>query len=552
MESSVFILLFFSAFSSGSANFVYDLNAQNFDQMIREKDIMLVDFYAPWRPVLAAKELSPSLQGEVHKCILAGKGLFQFAKVDCTDPRSKVLCDNFKIEGYPSVKLFKFGKYAGDYIGQRTDAALVNYMESVTSTASQQAPFTSEPMNNAAQLMQPQTQPFAPQQAPQPMPFALQPQAFNSAPIMQGFFNSPQAQLQVSQPQASAYASGPAAVTGPKVSASPDPVASHFGGNMLALEILRAKLKMIAAYKNWQKRLKEYKEKMAEAATGSRFGVTKAAIAKKPFKAGARSKLAHYKPAPTHFLQKFPRILNAAQKHAKEVAQYKLRKAAYQKALAARRQQIAQRRKKEQMKKYNILYGRSNIPMYQYPQYLQSSPYYKQYYQQQQARAMIPHLKVPQAQPQASLAQYQPQSLPQEAVDVVQPEADETTEDKTPEDESNAESNDKSSAKSDDSPSINDLRADIESAIKDALKTGDKKSAPKQTAEASDTPQLTANKPQSHATEGSGEVVVTSSPTQVSAQPVVASGSGSKAGSGSGSGDAGALLAKIRRMVGEE
>lgn len=48
MRSLFCILLLFSAVASSFASFVFDLDSNTFDHYLRDKDVMLVDFFAPW------------------------------------------------------------------------------------------------------------------------------------------------------------------------------------------------------------------------------------------------------------------------------------------------------------------------------------------------------------------------------------------------------------------------------------------------------------------------------------------------------------------------
>lgn len=94
---------------------VINLNDQNFNDQLKEHNVLLVMFYAPWcshckkmKPeyLAAAKDLSAS---GYSKCL---------AMVDCTvNPE---VTEQFNIEGFPTIKLFKNGKYVKDYTGKRT------------------------------------------------------------------------------------------------------------------------------------------------------------------------------------------------------------------------------------------------------------------------------------------------------------------------------------------------------------------------------------------------------------------------------------------------
>lgn len=94
---------------------ILSLNDQNFNDQLKQHNILLVMFYAPWcghckqmKPeyITAAKELSAA---GYEKCL---------AMVDCTV--NPDLTDQYNIEGFPTIKLFINGKYIKDYTGKRT------------------------------------------------------------------------------------------------------------------------------------------------------------------------------------------------------------------------------------------------------------------------------------------------------------------------------------------------------------------------------------------------------------------------------------------------
>lgn len=94
---------------------ILHLDDQNFKDQLKKHKIVLVMFYAPWcghckkmKPdyLTAAREL----QSEgFPKCL---------AMVDCT--ANPEVTEEYQISGFPTIKLFKNGKFIADYTGKRT------------------------------------------------------------------------------------------------------------------------------------------------------------------------------------------------------------------------------------------------------------------------------------------------------------------------------------------------------------------------------------------------------------------------------------------------
>ncbi|CAG9857417.1 unnamed protein product [Phyllotreta striolata] len=102
---------------------IIKLTDKNFKERLRTNDIVLVMFYAPWcgycnkmKPdyFRAAKELSAI----GHKQCMA--------MVDCSE--NPDVADEFKITGFPTIKLFKNGKFVMDYTGKRTHDDLKRFV----------------------------------------------------------------------------------------------------------------------------------------------------------------------------------------------------------------------------------------------------------------------------------------------------------------------------------------------------------------------------------------------------------------------------------------
>ena len=142
----------------------------------------------------------------------------------------------------------------------------MQYVDSVTSIPSQNAPLTSGVARPAslAQAMFPLHHP-SPNQAAAP---GIAPNYINEASmhaknpsLMASFYGSAQTQHPAN---AAAYLGGTSSA--PQGS-SPDTLQSKFG-NLASLDVYRSKLKMIAAYKNYQRRLKEYRLKLTAFSRG--------------------------------------------------------------------------------------------------------------------------------------------------------------------------------------------------------------------------------------------------------------------------------------------
>ena len=109
---SIVLLVLALGCCRGQSN-VMDLNGANFDMALKESEITLVEFYAPWCG--HCKEFAPIYSKAADR--MAGKVLV--AKVDATVEGD--LAKRYKISGFPTVKLFKGTKEAGVYQGEKTE-----------------------------------------------------------------------------------------------------------------------------------------------------------------------------------------------------------------------------------------------------------------------------------------------------------------------------------------------------------------------------------------------------------------------------------------------
>ncbi|XP_029369297.1 protein disulfide-isomerase A3-like isoform X2 [Echeneis naucrates] len=106
--------------TSSSRRDVLELGDADFDYLATEHETMLVKFYAPWCG--HCKKLAP----EFERAATRLKGSVQLAKVDCTS--NSETCGRFGVSGYPSLKIFRYGRDSSPYDGPRTADGIHHYM----------------------------------------------------------------------------------------------------------------------------------------------------------------------------------------------------------------------------------------------------------------------------------------------------------------------------------------------------------------------------------------------------------------------------------------
>jgi protein disulfide-isomerase A1 len=99
------------------------LTDSNFDAVIAENDIILVEFYAPWCG--HCKSLAPEY-ASAAKTLAALNPPINIAKLDAT--AHEKAAKKFDIKGFPTLKLFKSGSDSS-YEGGRTAADIVSFMK---------------------------------------------------------------------------------------------------------------------------------------------------------------------------------------------------------------------------------------------------------------------------------------------------------------------------------------------------------------------------------------------------------------------------------------
>ncbi|KAG7488630.1 hypothetical protein MATL_G00036180 [Megalops atlanticus] len=108
------------------------LTKDNFDEVVNNADVILVEFYAPWCG--HCKRLAPEYE-KAAKELSTRSPPIPLAKVDATAETE--LASRFEVTGYPTLKIFRKGK-PFEYNGPREKFGIVDYMSEQAGPPSKQ------------------------------------------------------------------------------------------------------------------------------------------------------------------------------------------------------------------------------------------------------------------------------------------------------------------------------------------------------------------------------------------------------------------------------
>ncbi|KYK56040.1 protein disulfide isomerase [Drechmeria coniospora] len=111
----------FAAVATATESDVASLTKETFKDFIKSNDLVLAEFFAPWCG--HCKALAPEYEEAATS--LKAKNI-RLCKIDCTEEAD--LCQEYDVEGYPTLKVFRGEDNVAPYNGQRKAAAITSYM----------------------------------------------------------------------------------------------------------------------------------------------------------------------------------------------------------------------------------------------------------------------------------------------------------------------------------------------------------------------------------------------------------------------------------------
>jgi protein disulfide isomerase family A protein 3 len=130
MKYLILALCVLSVFADVDESDVIVLTEKNFASEVNNRDLVLVEFYAPWCG--HCKKLTPEYAKAATE--LKKDEIF-LGKVDATIESS--LASKFGVNGYPTLKIFRNGDHS-DYNGPRDHQGIVNYMRKQSGPSSRE------------------------------------------------------------------------------------------------------------------------------------------------------------------------------------------------------------------------------------------------------------------------------------------------------------------------------------------------------------------------------------------------------------------------------
>lgn len=93
------------------------LNDKNFQIETRKYDVLLVMFYVTWCP--HCRRLYPEYEQAASQLVRQMDMPLQIAKFDCTNQYETQCVRKYAIDGYPTLRIYRYGKYRDEELNYR-------------------------------------------------------------------------------------------------------------------------------------------------------------------------------------------------------------------------------------------------------------------------------------------------------------------------------------------------------------------------------------------------------------------------------------------------
>ncbi|EGG18542.1 hypothetical protein DFA_04036 [Cavenderia fasciculata] len=121
----VLVLVALMGLVNANSSSVVSLNPDNFSDVVNNKNIVLVKFFAPWCG--HCKRLAPTYESLGDKYTDSQK--YTIAEVNCES--FATLCNEHDIRGYPTIRMFPKSSKTQDFQGSRTVEDLSAFVEKI-------------------------------------------------------------------------------------------------------------------------------------------------------------------------------------------------------------------------------------------------------------------------------------------------------------------------------------------------------------------------------------------------------------------------------------